>query len=304
MTNAILKRWAKAVASVYQANVSEEAVGIRLTCHSDSWKQFSGGTEEVIIEFEAPSTGDSRSRLRVLEKAVAQAIISAPVGFQASLHSAKRLPSDGTVVLRFAFGFSLSLGRSSRRRYTIYSIPSLHASCLVVGDDSFFSNTYQLSPLDYDSETVKLALPDLGYSLELAEREYRESALTETERGRAAERATSELRDLDSLYRTNHGRNAVLIGMGSDQGGGDDAIASEYLGRLEDIVGQFKMTVLLEPLSLGVIRCNARITRKGSTTEVKLPFRSDVLVFESNVSTKEPPDGDRRGTVKSRQSAS
>ncbi len=281
MTKTILKRWAKAVASVYQANVSEEPAGISLTCDSNSWRHFSGGTEEVMIEFEAPSRGDVRSRLRVLEKAAAQAIISAPVGFQASLHSAKRVPFDGTVVLRFAFGFSLSLGRSCRRRYTAYCIPSLHASCHVVGEDLFFSNAYEVAALDDDSDAVKLGLPDLWHSVELAEREYRESALAETERSRAAERATSELRDLDSLYRTNHGRNAVLMGAsGPDQRGGDDAIASEYLGRLEDIVGQFKMSVLLEPLSLGVIRCNARVKRKGSTTEVKLPFRSDVLVFK------------------------
>jgi len=282
MPKTILKRWAKAVASIYQASVFDEHAGVRLTCDSDSWKHFSGGTEEVMMEFEAPSRGDLRSRLRVLEKAAAQAIISAPVGFQASLLRGKRAPSGGTVVLRFAFGFSLSLGRSCRRRYTAYCIPSLHASCHVLGEDLLFSNPYEVAPLDEDS-ALKRGLPDLWHSIVLAEREYRESALAEGERSRAAERATSELRELDSLYRANHGRNAVLMGMsGSDQQGGDDAIASEYLGRLEDIVGQFKMSVLLEPLSLGIIRCNARVKRKGSTIEVKLPFRPDVLDFKSS----------------------
>lgn len=280
MTNTILKRWAKALASVYQASVSEEQAGVILTSESDSWRRFSGGTEEVMIEFEAPR-GDVRSRLRVLEKAAAQEIISAPVGFQASLLSGKRTRSGGTIVLRFAFGFSLSLGRSCRKRYTAYCVPSLHASCHVIGEDLLFSNAYDLAPLDDDADEVKLGLPDLWHSIELAEKEYRESAFVEVERNRAADRATSELRDLDSLYRANHGRNAVLMGMSvPDQGGGDDAIGAEYLGRLEDITGQFKMSVLFEPLSLGVIHCNALTKRKAGTIEVKLPFRADALHFK------------------------
>lgn len=94
------------------------------------------------------------------------------------------------------------------------------------------------------------------------------------------------------------------MGMGSDQRGGDDAIASEYLGRLEDIVGQFKMSVLLEPLSLGVIRCDARLTRKGSTTEVKLPFRPDVLAFKIERAKEAPDPAATNGSVKTRQSRS
>ena len=83
---------------------------------------------------------------------------------------------------------------------------------------------------------------------------------------------SGELRDLDRLYTASDGQYAQLLGRAPDGLRGEDAIEAEYLNRMEDIMEKFNPCVVFKPLSLSIVRCKARIRKKGKAAEITLPF--------------------------------
>lgn len=193
-----------------------------------------------------------KDRLLWLDKQAAIYLNNAPLLYSALWENTKQ-PSKDKKVLRFAFGLSLSIGRPLRRRYTaIFSLPDRRI---------LLSNENELSPSSASSGNVISGLPNWaeeGFELlvpkiEEASRTY--SSLPEVQQhlSELARARKNELWQLDHLYKRKQGLNDKLYGFPIAGEMGSAAIRAEIMNCQKLILERYKVRIILEPLSLGIL---------------------------------------------------
>jgi len=278
MSRDVLREWVKVLSKEYAASLRHEEGEFRLESSSDKWRELTGSTKTIVISSEPESGGSWWMRLRLVEKAAARAIISAPVGFSCSLgvgRKQRKSKAGHTDVMRLAFGFSLSLGASSRQRYTAYYVKLFDKAFHILGEDQLFDHCCEIDPLDLRSPCLKDGLKPLLPAVDRAQADYRASSMVTDQLDSLREKLLKELTDLDKLYAVNYGQYAQLLGRPPDGLRGEDAIEAEYVSRMEDIFLKYQPAVVFEPLTLGVIRCEIRKRKRGKITSIAFPFFKD-----------------------------
>ncbi len=261
-----IDRWLGALARYFEAQLSKRAGGWELDGATESWERFldsllSREERQALNGRKLTSMGLSsepdaveqwRDRLRLVEKSAARTLTDAPVAFAAVIPSTAAKGTRYTVV-RFAFGFSLSLGHRIRRRYTVYS-PTREGNALFRrGDDRLFAHGATVGPLDLSRKELREAMPALSTAAKAAEEKYRQEAEVVAEITRLRHSFVEELGCLQRLYIANWGQDAPVLGAPPEGLKGDDVVEAEYVTRLEDLVDRYHSRVQFEPLTIGVI---------------------------------------------------
>lgn len=270
-----LGNWARILAKEYDGRLTVLPEGVRLEGSSDRWEQSTGGKDPILLMSRPQTPEQWRERLKHVEKRAARAVMSGPVGFSCSVAETKRVKtqniSDAKVV-RFAFGLSLSLGQSCYRRYTAYYVSATEETFFLGGQDSLFESCENLGGLDLNDRLLSKGLPRVISLLPDVEADYNACGPVRAEVKRLNEAVSTELRDLDRLYLAGYGQYALLLGKAPERLRGEDAIESEYLAKMNDILERFKVSIILKPLSLGLVSCKVRVSKKAGGTQAILPF--------------------------------
>jgi hypothetical protein len=248
---------------------------VRLEPSSGKWEQLVGSRDPIVLKIAPEKVDVWRMRLEHVEKRAAQAVILRPVGFSCSAKERdKNLERADEVanVIRLAFGLSLPLGHSCRYRYTAYYLSEVAEAFWVAGQDKLFESWRNIRALDLDNSMLRIGLQHMLGLIEGVEHEYRAQVPVKEELARLNEALSGELRDLDRLYIASYGQYAQLLGRAPDSLRGEDAIEAEYFNRMEDILERYKLCVVFEPLTLGIVQCKVGIREEGKTTEIALPF--------------------------------
>jgi hypothetical protein len=275
--------WARVLANEYGGQSTVIGEEVRVEGSSDKWDSVTGSKDPIVLSSNPQHPDAWRTRLQFVEKRTSRAVNSSPVGFSCSMiENGKARDSGGPVeVVRLAFGLSLSLGASLRRRYTAYYLSNTKQALYIQGQDRLFAACTNIGALDLRNKALTLGTEHLLGLLKEVEREYSLSTSVQEQTKSLNETLSSELRELDRLYKAGHGQYAQLLGRAPEPLKGDDAIESEYLHRLEDLLRKYRLSVLFTPLSLGIVRCKVRITTKGKVTGVSLPFVDNSFSTES-----------------------
>lgn len=276
--------WARVLANEYGGKSTVIGEEVRVEGSSDQWESVTGSKDPIVLSSNPQHADAWRTRLQFVEKRTARAVNSSPVGFSCSMiENGKPRDSGGLVeVVRLAFGLSLSLGASLRRRYTAYYLSNTKQALYIQGQDRLFAGCTDIGALDLRNKALTLGTERLLDLLKEVEREYSLSTPVEEQTKRLNETLSSELHELDRLYKASHGQYAQLLGRAPGPLKGDDAIESEYLHRLEDLLRKYRLAVLFAPLSLSIVRCKVQITTKGKVTGISLPFVDGPLSVESS----------------------
>lgn len=272
--------WVNLLGRQYAAEVRKEREWYRIKSSSRAWTDLAGTAEAVVITSPPNSEESWKNRFRLIEKAVARAIVAAPVGFDCKLINPDVQPNaevNDVTIIRLAYGFSLSIGRCLRQRFTAYYVIELDESFCVLGEDDLFDLNCQLKELNLENQAVKSGLSPLLASVQETQQVYCSHNSVRTELDRLQKNLLRELRDLDRLYTVNYGQYAKLHGRASAGLRGEDAIEAEYLNKMEDIFHRYQPAVVFEPLTLGVVYCQINIKRHGRISEIEFPFNSDQL---------------------------
>ena len=277
MSKDALAQWAEVLAKEYDASIRHVKGGYRLESASDEWEELTGSKSPIALSYKPESISSWRTRLRFVEKAAARALTSAPLAFstRCTVGKQQRNIAGETDVARLAFGFSLSLGRSSRQRHTAYYVSSQKKALHILGEDQLFDHVQEVTYLDLKSSIVKEALKPILTVASEAQADYIGSHVVMSQLTELRDKVSKELRDLDRLYTVNYGQYAQLLGRNPAGLRGDDAIEAEYVNRMEDILLKYQPGVLFEPLTLAVVRCRIRKRKRGTVTEIALPFLED-----------------------------
>jgi hypothetical protein len=255
-----LQNWLSALAGYLEASVVVAGKGAsRIEGTSESWQRFfediaapKEKQHALLIASEPHDRDQWCDHLRVVERAAARQLTSAPVGFTALIPAASRKRATKTVV-RFAFGLSLSMGRRLRQRFTSYVHDGKGAPLLQTGSDALFSLHPDIGPLDVKRKDLGNALPALLSAAAEAQETYRKDPRVIEEIERLRKNYEQEYQSLDTLYTINSGQDARLLGTRSTDLRNEDATEAEYVGRLEDLTDRYRPRVILEPLTLGII---------------------------------------------------
>lgn len=271
------QEWASIVAGQLQARLTVVDDTVQLRPSVGAPRRGRGATNLM----SEPDTPDAwRTRLTYIEKAAAEEIKSGPAAFSCSAAEGRahgRGTDDLVDVVRVAFGLSLSLGKSCGRRYTAYFLPDIEQGSFIAGRDELPGVWTEVSRLDLRQVGLRPALEHwLGMLGEVAI-EYRSCAAVAGQLANLNAGLASELRDLDRLYTTRGGEFAYLLGQAKASLRGEDAIESEYLTRMEDILGKYTVGILLRVLSIGIVRCRAKVRTQGRAVSVLLPFLDRTL---------------------------
>lgn len=274
-----VERWLAVLSNHLDAQFSRGTSRWTLSGTSQTWRRYlrnlftdeervsldDSRTASVNVAFDPSTKEEWRNRFRLVEKSAAQALTNAPVGFLAVLPSGKR--GAKARVARLAFGYSLSLGKRVRRRFTAYFLPESDESCFRCGDDHILDDVERIAPLDLKQEAVHSALGRLIAAASNAEQEYRQDAQVVAEVARIRREYAKELRCLERLYTSNSGQDAPLLGLPATGLKGDDAVEAEYVSRLQDLMDRYQPRVLFEPLTLSIVEnCNeAKLLRTCTT---------------------------------------
>lgn len=256
MAEDVLERWLRAVAEDLDASISGTATGWRLEGTGEGWKQFvvkiSGPekkpAQKKTVRREPRNLKEWRDRLRLVEKHAAATLNDAPVGFTATFPGRRE-----SRVVRFAFGFSLSLGYPLRKRFTAHFAIGKGQASLIAGDDGLFAAHPSISALDPTRAEWKAALPHLSSAAADAQKAYLSDAAVVAEVARIRKRYSSDVQCLETLYIANWGQDARLLGTAAKHLTGDDAIEAEYVTRLEDLIDRYRPAAMFTPLSIGII---------------------------------------------------
>ena len=254
-----LERWLTTLGGYLDAQVTAVEGGWHVVGTSAPWQRFAddiGATDpkkQPLLIAAEPRDGDQwRDRLRVVERAAARQLTAAPVAFTATIPAKSKRPATRTIV-RFAFGFSLSLGRRLRQRFTAYAAPGDEHAHYVAGDDALFKRGPVIAALDTKRPEVRNALPALLSAARTAQESYRNDAGVLAELDRLRGNYEHESQSVETLYTINSGQSARLLGMESKEMKSEDATESEYVSRLEDLAERFRPRVIFEPLTIGLI---------------------------------------------------
>lgn len=272
--------WVKLLADQYAAEVQKEGEWYRIRSSSEEWAKLVDTEESVALTLSPDSEASWKNRLLLVEKAVARAIGTAPVGFSCELADRGAGPNTETsdvTVVRLAYGFSLSVGRCLRQRFTAYYVIELDKSFHVLGRDGFFDLAHHVQELDLESQVVESGLLPLLATVQETQQVYCSLDSVRSELSRLQKSLSRQLRDLDRLYTINYGQYARLCGRVPTGLRGEDAIEAEYMNKMEDIFHRHQPAIVFEPLTLGVIYCKVNIKRHRRIPEIEFPFNSDQL---------------------------
>ena len=274
MNNKQFLNWARVLAREYGGRLTVSEEEVRLDPSSEKWEQVTGSKNPLVLALAPKGVDPWRLRLRHVEKAAARAVISGPVGFSCSVEeNEKRKYTHGPIdIIRLAFGLSLSVGHNYGQRYTAYYLGEGKEAFYISTQDRLFELCTNIQALDLNKSILKSGLQNILSLIKQVAHEYRTLALIQEQLKQMSEALSGELRDLDRLYTASYGQYAQLLGRAPDGLRGEDAIEAEYLNRMEDIMEKFKLCVVFKPLSLSIVRCKARIRKKGKATEITLPF--------------------------------
>jgi hypothetical protein len=168
-----VERWLIVLSDYIGAELSKRSSGWIMKGTSDTWKRYLSNlatdeerpsldraeTPSVRISNNPKSKKQWQDRLRLVEKSAAKVLTNAPVVFLAALPATKH--RDTSSVLRLAFGYSLSLGKRVRRRFTAYFLSGRDESHFRRGDDSLLDDVVRIRPLDAEQATIRGALDGL-----------------------------------------------------------------------------------------------------------------------------------------------
>jgi hypothetical protein len=265
-----LRPWFGALGAFLEAEVSELADGWRLKGSGDSWRSFvektlgasqpeaslrrsprlKDGTVTIASAPRGPS--EWRDRLGLVEKAVAQALTNAPVGFSAIVAAPRSMRFQSAVV-RLAFGFSCMLGRRLRKRFTAYVLMKERRAFIRHGGDLLFTLAPAVGRLESSETETRDAIPQLLAAVSQAEEAYRRESAVVAEISRLRHSCEQELRCLNRLYTPTSGQDTRLLGVPTDGLKGDDAVEAEYAARFEDLLDRYRARIIFEPLTIGVV---------------------------------------------------
>ncbi|HYR28420.1 MAG TPA: hypothetical protein VEU30_08140 [Thermoanaerobaculia bacterium] len=252
-----LQRWLTSLGSYMGAKVVAVENGWSIDGESERWLRFFNDVARpdekkrpLVVAPEPSGEAQWLDRLRVVERAAARQLSSAPVGFTAIIAPRKRATKN---VVRFAFGFSLSLGARLRQRFTAYLPVGQHKCEVIAGDDGLFARDPKVGPLAAHRSMVRDALPILLAAAAEAQETYRNDGRVTQEIARLQARYQQESRSVETLYTINSGRDVRLLGMETKELKSEDATEAEYIGRLEDLAERYRPQILFEPLSIGLV---------------------------------------------------
>ncbi len=274
LTEPFLK-WAQGLGGEYGGHVGAvSGDSLSLEFSSDRSEKLSGGDEPILLKENPETPNDWRVRLQHVEKRIATALISAPISFSCAIkQTGKHRDANGEVdVVRFAFGLTLSLGAPCTLRYTAYHVKGIDRAFYIPGQDRLFELCAGGGRVNLRDKTLISGLRQILNVIPEAEREYAEVDVVRQQVDWLKKQLSGELRDLDRLYIASHGQYAQLLGKPSGSVKGDDAIELEYFNKLEDIVGKYRVSVRLAPLSLGLIRCKVKAKKAKGAGQITIPF--------------------------------
>lgn len=271
--------WVDLLTDQYKADTKKIEDGYQIKSSSKAWVDLAG-TEDIIELSLSPNTASTwEHRIRLVEKATARAVVSAPVGFSCNpvgLELAGNPGANLVTILRLAYGFSLSVGQCLRQRLTAYYVVESGQSFYIVGQDELFDHNPQVQGLDLEDPYFQTSLSPLMFTVNETQEEYCSQASVRNELDKLKRSLSKQLRNLDRLYTVNYGQYARLYGRKTEKLRGEDAIEAEYIDKMEDIFYRHQPTIIFEPLSLGLIKCNVSIQQYGEYSEVTLPFYQDI----------------------------
>src|SRR5712692_5597145 len=123
MVDPYFLNWARVLAKAYGGRITASGEEVRLEGSPDQWESVTGSKDPILLSSNPQNPEAWRARLQYVEKRIARAVISSPVGFSCSLIENGKQHRDGgevVEVVRLAFGLSLSLGLNCKQRYTAY----------------------------------------------------------------------------------------------------------------------------------------------------------------------------------------
>ncbi len=275
MSDTPLQQWARWLASEISARAIPEADDIRLQPVSTGGAQPASIQDSILLCPTPGSTNAWQVRIRYVEKAVAKAILSGPVGYSCFVMGGlpENSPVSPTVnVVRLAFGFSLSVGHSCRCRYTAYHLIGGDAGFFVRGNDTLFASSIATTPLNLEDSRLKTAIDRLLGLVKNAALDYAGQPQIRKQLEGLDRSLSAELRELDRLYLAKHDPYAQILGNPAEGSRGEDALDVEYSSRMRDTIEKYRETLLFEPLSLGMIQCNGRVTTSNGSVYTSVPF--------------------------------
>lgn len=272
MSNVQLQRWGMYLARELGVHYEESNDGVILTPVNEKFQEVAGQRDSIHICANPLDPSAWQNRLRYIEQSVAQAILAGPVGFTTILEKG---PGEPTGLVRLAFGLSLTTGCACRRRYTAYYLEN--STFFVQGTDSLFDLVEKSTALDMSKQELAEALEEISKRLPQIETQYLYDQDVIKQLDFLNKNLGRELRDLDRLYLSGHGKYARLIGKPPQRLRGEDAIEAEYMNRMEDIVARHQLAVRFEPLSLGLVYCSVQKRMIRKRTELRLPFLPEPL---------------------------
>ena len=211
---------------------------------------FSNETDRFIA-YAPDNQVDWEARLKWVEKQSAAYLLDAPIlyGIQ---WKAKGGRSSRARALRLSVGLSLSLGQPHPRRYTcILEVGKRHIRIAEGGQLPELTNGTKLlltsPPTWAENELERLAPAVLKSCEQFQQRPQVQIALSTL-----SEEFSTELSDLDRLYRRKQGTNDRLYGLPPADSDGSVAIESELQRLQTNVLERYRVGVRVRILSLGV----------------------------------------------------
>jgi hypothetical protein len=280
MSNQPLIHWTQQLAGEIGGQVNLEGDRIHLHPASPKWATATDGQESIVISPSPENVEEWRLRLRYVEKAAAQAILSGPVGYSCRLHVPRNTEKEGehTEVIRLAFGLSLSMGANCYRRYTAYHLPSLGVTAYSAGRDKLFDDQVETEALDLKEPHLRSSIETL---LDLAARiegEYLGLPQVSEQIETLNQSLSSELRALERFYTPGRGQYVRVLGNLDPKLRGEDKLDAEYSNKARDIIEKYQLRVIFRPLSLGKIHCKVKVKKSLKGPKLALPFVDEPLI--------------------------
>jgi hypothetical protein len=283
MNEKALIAWVQRLAGEIGRRAVVRRQDIQLHQVSPKWVSITGSQDPICISSMPVSVEDWRSRLRYVEKAAARKILDGPVGYSCSLRGSSNTGngSEHTIVVRLAFGLSLSTGPSCNCRYTAYYIANKKAVSFICGSDQLFDENIEIGALDLKEKNLRNGAK---YLLELVKRiegDYQESMQVQEQVSKLNESLSNELRALERFYTPSGNEYAHALGSLDKKLRGEDRLDAEYANKARDIIERYQVNVIFRPLSLGTIHCDVKIKKDAKAMKVSLPFINEPLITES-----------------------
>jgi hypothetical protein len=237
-----IDEFVKTMVAINSGSATKVAHGLRISFPNEP---------DRFIAYEPEEQAQWESRLKWVEKQSAAYLLGAPILYGLEWN-AKRRKTSNVRALRLSIGLSLSMGASHPKRYTC--ILKHGDKNVFVGEGGHLPNVTGANKLLLTSlpawaeKELERFAPAVLTACELFQKRAEVQVATAT----LDEKFTTELSDLDRLYRRKQGMNDRLYGLPAAGTEGSVAIEAE-LRRLQGIVlDRYHIRLRLRVLSLGV----------------------------------------------------